>query len=237
MVIKLTFDNFLQQQHKSRKAVQRVHTPTHLHLPSHTHPHLPPPSHYTSPPSGKDNLQFWQIAQLSSWSEAASFSTSAGGVYGCDFGTISQEAAAKRWSHWQGNLMQRTAIHCNILQRSATRSYWRSNSMQHTTTHCNILQHTASLCKTVQRSATWSHLRGNVTQDTATHCNTLQYFATHCNTLQYFARLCNTLQHNLIGESMLEWWCRPLKTQSNAIFIWLCIFRLLNFFSRPCPHI
>ena len=57
-------------------------------------------------------------------------------------------------------LLQRTAMHYNALQRTAT---------QRTAMHYNALQCTATRCNALQR---------NALQRTATHCNTLQHNVT-----------------------------------------------------------
>jgi len=110
--------------------------------------------------------------------------------------------------------LQRTAPHCNILQRNslqhtATRG-WKcvtgtlcdllgvtmlrlvATHMQHTATHCHTLPHTATHCHTLPH--------------TATHCNTLPHTATHCrlrqrNTLQHTATYCSILQHTAAQQS------------------------------------
>ena len=104
----------------------------------------------------------------------------------------------------------RRIVHCNTLQRAATRCrYYQAAAVDETrcfvhATHCNTLQHTATHCNTLQH--------------TPTHCNVLQilpggdgggntlyrawqHAATRCYTLLHAATQCNTLQILPDGDS------------------------------------
>jgi len=114
------------------------------------------------------------------------------------------------------NTLQRTAVHCSVLQRTATHGCathscathscathyhtlvvllqlgtWANHSICATTgtSHPGTQMHDTLMCDTLQHTAT----RCNTLQHAATHCNTLQHTATHCNTLQHAATHCNTL--------------------------------------------
>jgi len=89
-------------------------------------------------------------------------------------------------TYTESSLRQHTEIHCNTLQRAATRcnilqqqrAYTVSSLQQHIATRCNTLQHTATHCNS--NALTKYRRRGNL----RTHCNTLKHTVTHCNTLQ-----------------------------------------------------
>ena len=95
------------------------------------------------------------------------------------------------------NILQHTATYCNTLQHTASHTSWRQEfwreysgvKLKHATTYCNTLRHLATHWDTLHHSV----ILCSTQQHTATHCNTLQHTATHSNTLQHTATHCNTL--------------------------------------------
>ena len=80
------------------------------------------------------------------------------------------------------------ATRCNMLQHAATHMEFLEKESQvirsHVTAiHCNIMQYTATCCNTLQHTATLQHAATycSTLQHTATCCGTLQHAATCCN--------------------------------------------------------
>ena len=134
-------------------------------------------------------------------------------------------------SHCRGDrrmrrrVLQHTATHCNVLQRSAT-------NLQHTATHCNTTQHTSTptaTCRKRDEEETWNafyqHVMSHVSICCITHlektCHTYEPVATihasgrdisvccvthleeTCHAYQYVASRISCVTHDHTYERMM----------------------------------